>query len=162
MELCLSYHCMVNKLSSRGGATIGQWIRLCLPSCRPAFESQANHLLFSQFVFELCHVEKTKINKKEAIIGPFLKKTIVKSIQLSHHITFFKYQLTKICWDLIAPPSISDFSSEVDFLKKNNFILHFRDFLHTFINNTNFSNFLTNNSINNCFFCFLSSVFSES
>ena len=33
----------------------------------------------------------------------------------------------------------------------NNFILHFRDFQHTFINNTNFNNFLTNNSINNCF-----------
>ena len=33
----------------------------------------------------------------------------------------------------------------------NNFILHFRDFQHTFMNNTNFNNFLTNNSINNCF-----------
>ena len=33
----------------------------------------------------------------------------------------------------------------------NNFILHFRDFQHTFINNTNFNNFLTNKSINNCF-----------
>ena len=33
----------------------------------------------------------------------------------------------------------------------NNFILHFRDFQHTFINNTNFNNFLTNNSINICF-----------
>ena len=34
---------------------------------------------------------------------------------------------------------------------KNNFILHFRDFQHTFINNTNINNFLTNNSINICF-----------
>ena len=34
---------------------------------------------------------------------------------------------------------------------KNNFILHFHDFQHTFINNTNINNFLTNNSINNCF-----------
>ena len=33
----------------------------------------------------------------------------------------------------------------------NNFILHFRDFQHTFMNNTNFNNFLTNNSINNSF-----------
>ena len=96
VELCLSYHCMVNKLSSRGGH---HWIRLCLPSCRPAFESQANHLLFSQFVFELCHVEKTKINKQRGHDWPIFKKTIVKSIQLSLHITFFKYQLTKICWD---------------------------------------------------------------
>ena len=60
-----AYHTIVQLTNCQvGGATIGQWIRLCLPSCRPAFESQANHLLFSQFVFELCHVEKTKINKQ--------------------------------------------------------------------------------------------------
>ena len=35
--------------------------------------------------------------------------------------------------------------------KKNNFILHFCDFQHNFINNTNFNNFLTNNSGSNCF-----------
>ena len=29
---------------------------------RPRFESQANHRCFNQFVFELCRVEKTKIN----------------------------------------------------------------------------------------------------
>ena len=40
--------------------------------------------------------------------------------------------------------------------------LHFRDFQHTIINNTNFNDFLTNNSINNCVFCFLHSIFSES
>ena len=34
---------------------------------------------------------------------------------------------------------------------KNNFILHFHDVQHTFINNTNLNNFLTNNNINNCF-----------
>ena len=36
-------------------------------------------------------------------------------------------------------------------LKNKKAILHFRDFQHTFINNTNFNNFLTNNRINNCF-----------
>ena len=34
---------------------------------------------------------------------------------------------------------------------KNNFILRFHYFQHTFINNTNINNFLTNNSINNWF-----------
>ena len=29
-----------------GGAAIEQWIHLCLPSCRPGFESQAYHLGF--------------------------------------------------------------------------------------------------------------------
>ena len=30
-------------------------------------------MLLSIYIFELCHVEKTKINKKEAGIGPFKK-----------------------------------------------------------------------------------------
>ena len=55
------------------GATIAQWICLCLPSYRPGFKSQAHHQCYYQFVFELCHVEKTKINEKEAGIGPFKK-----------------------------------------------------------------------------------------
>ena len=50
-----------------------KWIRLRLPSCRSEFESQAHHLRFRQFI-ELCNVEKTKINRKEAEIGPYLKK----------------------------------------------------------------------------------------
>ena len=53
-----------------GYAAIVQWIRLPLPSCRPGFESQAHHLRFHRFI-ELCNVEKTKINKKEAGIGTF-------------------------------------------------------------------------------------------
>ena len=44
------------------GAAIAQWIHLRLPSCHPGFKSQALHLCFYQFIFELCHVEKTKIN----------------------------------------------------------------------------------------------------
>ena len=48
---------------------MAQWIRLLLPSCRPGFESQAHHLNFYK-----CNVVKTKINEKEAGIGPFFKK----------------------------------------------------------------------------------------
>ena len=59
-----------------GGAAIAQWIRLRLPSCRPGFESQAHHLSFYQFIFELYHVEKDENKQKEAGIGPFLKKTV--------------------------------------------------------------------------------------
>ena len=55
------------------GAAIAQWIRLRLPSCCPGFKSQACHLCFNQFIFELCHVENTEINQKEAGIGPFKK-----------------------------------------------------------------------------------------
>ena len=40
------------------GATIAHWICLHLPSCRPGFESQAHHLCFYQFIFELCDVGK--------------------------------------------------------------------------------------------------------
>ena len=43
-----------------------QWI--CLPSCRPRFESEDHYLCFHQFM-ELWDVEKTKINKKKAEIG---------------------------------------------------------------------------------------------
>ena len=50
--------------NSLWGATIAQWICLHLPSCRPGFESQAHHLCLNQFIFEMCHVEKTKINKR--------------------------------------------------------------------------------------------------
>ena len=59
------------------GAAIAQWICLCLSlsSCRPRFESQAHHLHFHQFI-ELCNVEKTKINRKVAGIGPFLKNNM--------------------------------------------------------------------------------------
>ena len=34
------------------GAAVAQWIRSCLPSCRPGFDSQAHHLCFFQFKFE--------------------------------------------------------------------------------------------------------------
>ena len=61
--------------TKNGVAAIVQWIRLCLPSCSPRFESQAYHLRFYQFIFELCYVEKTKISKKRCRDWPiFIKK----------------------------------------------------------------------------------------
>ena len=66
------------------GAAGAQWIRLRLPSCHPGFESQAHHLCFYQYKFEfkLENVEKTKINEKEAGIGPFfLKKYMTVVVQ---------------------------------------------------------------------------------
>ena len=56
------------------GAAIAQWIRLRLQFCCPGFESQAHHIRFHQFI-DLCYVEKTKINIKEAGIDPFLKNS---------------------------------------------------------------------------------------
>ena len=54
------------------GATIAQWIRLRLPSCRPGFESQAHHLRFYQFIL-ICVMWKNENKQKDARIGPFLE-----------------------------------------------------------------------------------------
>ena len=55
-------------------AAKAQWIHLHLPPCRPGLESQEHHLCFYQFMFELCHVEKTKI-KRGRDLPTFLKIT---------------------------------------------------------------------------------------
>ena len=39
-----------------GGAAIAQWIHLRLPSCRPGFESQANHLSFYFIYSQICAI----------------------------------------------------------------------------------------------------------
>ena len=49
----------------------GQWIRL--RSSDRGFESQSHHQSFYQFIFESCHVEKTKRNTKEAVIKKFVQ-----------------------------------------------------------------------------------------
>ena len=59
------------------GAAIAQSSRLRLPSCHPSFESQAHYLCFYRITFELCHVQKTYINKKRSGLGYFLKKQII-------------------------------------------------------------------------------------
>ena len=48
------------------GHSLGEAQLICLrlPFCYPGFESQAHYLCFYQFIFELCQVEKTKINKR--------------------------------------------------------------------------------------------------
>ena len=56
------------------GAATAQWIRLRVPTFHFGFKSQAHHLHFYQFLFELFHVEKTKINKKRSGLAHFLKK----------------------------------------------------------------------------------------
>ena len=56
--------CFLSKLINPWGAAIAQWIRLCLTSYCPGFESQAQHQCCDQYIFDLYHVEKTKINKK--------------------------------------------------------------------------------------------------
>ena len=56
-------------------AIIAPWFRLRLPSCGPRFKSQAHHLRFFHFYW-YCNEKRTKINKKEARIGPFKKWTI--------------------------------------------------------------------------------------
>ena len=55
-----------------------------LPSCHPVFESQAHHLWFYQFKFELRRFEKTKINRKRGRDWPiFFKKTTTLKLKLS-------------------------------------------------------------------------------
>ena len=63
-------------------STIAQWIRLCLPSCCPGFNSQARHLCFyhnSQICAIFVHAmwEKNENKQREAEIGPFFKKNLL-------------------------------------------------------------------------------------
>ena len=47
---------------------------MCLPSCRPKFESQAHHVRFYQFKFEFLIVTRgnDENKQKEAVFGTFL------------------------------------------------------------------------------------------
>ena len=58
------------------GAAIATWFRLRLPFCGPGSEFQAHHLRFFQFVLLklLLELEKNENERKEAGIGPYLKK----------------------------------------------------------------------------------------
>ena len=74
------------------GAAITQWIRLCLPFCRPGFESQAHHLHFyhySQFVLYLS-CEKNEIKQKEAGFEPFKKRNgiVNLTVRIFHFVGF--------------------------------------------------------------------------
>ena len=66
-------------------AAIAQWIRLCLPPCRPRFESQARHLRFchlQSILRFICHVKRTKINKKRPGLAHL--KNIIKLNSETH------------------------------------------------------------------------------
>ena len=76
-------------------ATIAQWIRLCLPSCCPGFESQAHHLRFFQFIlFKLyiCHlnwnVKRTKINKKRPVLAHLQKKEKSSRMKVTSYLKY--------------------------------------------------------------------------
>ena len=56
------------------------------------FESQGHHLCLYQFILELCDVEKTKINKKEAGNGPLKRLPSYHVTRLGDFIEF----LTKV------------------------------------------------------------------
>ena len=68
-----------------GVAAIAQWICLRLPSCCPGFESQAHHLHFYnlQYLCYICHVERTKINKKRPGLVHFLKKSVFEIYEIT-------------------------------------------------------------------------------
>ena len=57
---------------------MAQWIWLSLPSCCPGFESQASNQRFYPFIFELCQVEKTKINKNGPELAHFQTFVLIK------------------------------------------------------------------------------------
>ena len=59
-------------------AAIAPWFRLCLPSCRPGFESQALYLHFFQFVLLKLYRENNENKQKEAGIGPFLNDNLFR------------------------------------------------------------------------------------
>ena len=50
------------------GAAIAQWVRLCLPSCSPGFDPQAQHLRF--FNLYLNCDEKKRYETKRVSRGP--------------------------------------------------------------------------------------------
>ena len=55
---------------------------------RPRFESQAHHLRFYQFIFELCDVKMTKINKERPGMAHIKKEKHLK----------FTCNVIKICY----------------------------------------------------------------
>ena len=51
----IATHC-IRRWSQQNRAAIAQWIRLRLPSCRPRFDSQANHLSFYLIYSQICAI----------------------------------------------------------------------------------------------------------
>ena len=123
-----------------GGAAIAQWIHLQLPFCHPGFESQAHHQRFYQFIFDLCRVEKTKINKKSPGFAHFFKK-IRKQKLLGQFIISLNVDgsRTKIFWnstlgDLTTPIVTYNKLFPISVTRLGN-ILHFEQLFKVFGNN---------------------------
>ena len=54
---------MLIKDIQREAAALAQWIRMRLSSRGPWFKSQTQHPRIIQLIFDLCHLEKTKIKR---------------------------------------------------------------------------------------------------
>ena len=87
--------------------TIGpMWIRLCLPSCCPRFESQARHPLFYHLQSNLCyicHVKRTKLNKKRPGLARYCYSLRLRSClpkQCDHHFIKILLFLLIIKWNI--------------------------------------------------------------
>ena len=82
-----------------GGGSIAQWIRLLLPSCHPVFTSQAHHLRFYplQDWCYICHVKRTKINKKEAGFCPIFLKKEQNEIRTERHRPSYIFGKKRLC-----------------------------------------------------------------
>ena len=88
-------------------AAIAQWIHLCLPSCRPGFQSDAHHLRFINLYLNCVMWKKTKVNKRGLDwFNCFLKK--VRNLQLANAVLFDcaedifyaveAYHYLPLCW----------------------------------------------------------------
>ena len=58
------------------GAAIAQWNSLHLPSCRPGFESQANHLSFYFIYIQICAIFVIVLWKEWKVWPIFKKKNV--------------------------------------------------------------------------------------
>ena len=77
--LCLIFIPLTLALRMRPwGAAITLWIRLSLPSCGPRLEVPSSPSMLLSIYIDLCHLEKTKINKKRTELAHFLKKWLAK------------------------------------------------------------------------------------
>ena len=72
------------------------------PILPPGFESQTHHLHFYQFIFEYCHVEKTKINKKRPGFGHFKKTFCHLWVPFSQSLIFYLLSKVKIAFNYLG------------------------------------------------------------
>ena len=62
------------------GAAIAQWIHLCLPSCRPGFESQAYHFWFYKKTIAHCgYLNRMGIIKRFKHFTKFVLMYLIKN-----------------------------------------------------------------------------------